>query len=806
MRRPTVVRGVSIVVLFVLLGALLFSFRLARASQSQLPDPPPDQVAVKLRNGSAISAVLSRYNATLLGTISETNLYFLRLPAGQTADQLLPALNTDPDLVYAEPNYYGEGGPGAGIILFHAHGPLTPVPPGGDDQWSWIKVGLADAQKVSTGQGIVVAVLDTGLAPDHPLLKSSITAGYDFVGMSNNIYDTGNGLDDDGDGLVDEDMGHGTHVSGIIVTAAPGVQIMPIRVLNSDGVGTYWEVAAGIHYAVDHGARIINMSLSAPRLTPSLAEALDYAKSHGVLVVAAAGVGPGPNYPAGYPDRTSVLGVGASDQTDSVAAFSGGQPADTDVYAPGVDIYSAFPYNGYSLGSGTSMSAPMVSGEAALLMSRYPGWSLSQVIQRILDKVAPIAGSSVGRVDLAAAVTTGLEVDYAATDFGSPQDNNIKPRIRLVNNTPETIPLSQLAVRYWYTIDSDQGQTFSCDYTAIGCANVSGVFTRLADASPNKTATSDTYLEVRFGGNAGALPGGGSLELSLRFNKNDWSNFNETNDYSYDPGRMAPAEWKRITLYRNGALIWGIEPLGIPLPPPPGATSTLSPTAMQTLPPTPTPTRTPTATQVPTQPPTPTRAPTATPLPTQPPTATQIPAQPPTQVPAATQTPSNTPTTPPPPPQPTGSAISLKVQYMTSVTGASSQAIAPQLALVNTGSSDFTLGEIALRYWFTADNDKPQTYWCDFFYPSCGVISGRFVQVSPRPGADTYLELSFSAAAGTLAPGASAGPLQERFSKNDWSAYTQTGDYSFDPTKSQLADWPKVTAYRNGVLIWGVEP
>src|SRR5512138_2425287 len=345
----------------------------ARADVRRVSDPPLDQAVVKLKTGVSIGTILARYNATLLGTLTETNLYFLQLPAGQTADQILPVLNADADLYYAEPNYYSEGSPGGGYIMFDAHmallaeyimfdahGNVTAIPPGDPTQCAWSKINLMDAQKISRGQGIIVAVLDTGLAPDHPLLNSSLTAGYDFIRMTTDIYDRGNGLDDTGNGLVDEFVGHGTHVSGIIVTEAPGVQIMPIRVLNSDGVGTYWEVAAGIKYAVDHGARIINMSLSAPRLTPSLSDALNYATSHGVLVVAAAGVGPGPNYPAAYADRFAVLGVGASDQNDNIAWFSGGQVADTDVYAPGVDIYSAFPYNGYGLGSGTSMASPMV--------------------------------------------------------------------------------------------------------------------------------------------------------------------------------------------------------------------------------------------------------------------------------------------------------------------------------------------------------------------------------------------------------------------------------------------------------------
>src|SRR5512138_166000 len=422
----------------------------ARADVRRVSDPPLDQAVVKLKTGVSIDTILARYNAALLGTLTETNLYFLQLPAGQTADQILPALNADADLYYAEPNYYSEGAPGGGYIMFDAHmsllaeyimfdahGNVTAIPPGDPTQCAWSRINLADAQKISRGQGIIVAVLDTGMAPDHPLLNSSITAGYDFVGMTNDIYDRGNGLDDTGNGQVDEFVGHGTHVSGIIVTEAPGVQIMPIRVLNSDGVGTYWEVAAGIRYAVDHGARIINMSLSAPRLTPSLKDALDYAAAHGVIVVAAAGTGSGPNYPAAYSNPLAVIGVGASDQNDGIPWFSGGQISDTDIYAPGAEIYSAYPYNGYGLGSGTSMSAPIVSGEAALLMSRYPDWSSTQITQRILSKTDPMPGSTVGRVNLSKALNTGLEVDYAVGDTGSPNDNSLKPRIRIVNDTPE---------------------------------------------------------------------------------------------------------------------------------------------------------------------------------------------------------------------------------------------------------------------------------------------------------------------------------------------------------------------------------
>lgn len=149
----------------------------------------------------------------------------------------------------------------------------------------------------------------------------------------------------------------------------------------------------------------------------------------------------------------------------------------------------------------------------------------------------------------------------------------------------------------------------------------------------------------------------------------------------------------------------------------------------------------------------------------------------------------------------------LKVQYATGDVSPSNSDIKPNLVIVNTGPSAVPLAELTIRYWYTRDSDRQQQYWCDYAVVDCATITTSFGGVDPQAtGVDTYLELGFTAAAGSLEPGHDSGVIQSRITKIDWGDFNEADDYSYAATQTVLADWNKVTLYQNGVLVWGTEP
>ncbi|MGI8502276.1 MAG: S8 family serine peptidase [Hassallia sp.] len=279
------------------------------------------------------------------------------------------------------------------------------VPNLGGNNWGADLVKAPEAwAKGYTGKGVVVAVVDTGVDRNHDDLKDNI--------WTNSKEIAGNGIDDDGNGYVDDvngwnfdgnnnntlDVdGHGTHVSGTIagekndfgVTGiAYDAKIMPVKVLNDSGSGSYDAIAQGIRYAADNGANVINLSLGGSYPNSVLESALKYASSKGAIVVMAAGNESGlqPGYPARYANETGIA-VGAVDKENNLASFSnlaGFNPL-TYVTAPGVDVYSTLPGNKYASYSGTSMASPHVAGVVALMLSANPNLTDAEVRQILAD-------------------------------------------------------------------------------------------------------------------------------------------------------------------------------------------------------------------------------------------------------------------------------------------------------------------------------------------------------------------------------------------------------------------------------------
>ncbi|MNJ55877.1 Endoglucanase 5 precursor [compost metagenome] len=153
-------------------------------------------------------------------------------------------------------------------------------------------------------------------------------------------------------------------------------------------------------------------------------------------------------------------------------------------------------------------------------------------------------------------------------------------------------------------------------------------------------------------------------------------------------------------------------------------------------------------------------------------------------------------------PAPTGSLV---LQYRAGDTNATDNQIKPHFNIKNTGTSAVNLSNLKIRYYFTKDGAQTMNAWIDWAQLGTSNVQATFGNTSGT-NADTYVELSFSAAAGSIPAGGQTGDIQLRMSKSDWSNLNENNDYSFDATKTSYADWTKVTLYNNGSLVWGIEP
>ncbi|MGH2358095.1 MAG: S8 family serine peptidase, partial [Candidatus Limnocylindria bacterium] len=296
---------------------------------------------------------------------------------GRPVADVLAELRADPAVDYAEPDYVVHLAD-AGSEAVAVNDPLSA------NQYSLDRMMVRDAWSLATGASTLVAVLDTGVQFGHPDLAGRTVPGHDFV-------------NDDAD--ASDDNGHGTWVSGVIAANAnngiggAGVSwsdlILPVKIMSATGTGYTSDLTAGIMYAADRGARVINMSVGGFPYSQLTLDAVDYAWSRGAVLFGAAGNNAREEvfYPASY---GNVLSVSATQLDDELSSWSSHGPLN-DLSAPGASVLTTNceackPAEGgpYTYISGTSFAAPNAAAVAALILARNPGWTNRQVVDQLL--------------------------------------------------------------------------------------------------------------------------------------------------------------------------------------------------------------------------------------------------------------------------------------------------------------------------------------------------------------------------------------------------------------------------------------
>jgi len=330
---------------------------------------------------------------------------FIKALSAKIPVEAIDGLLRNPHVVYIEPN-----------IELHA---LEEQPLWGMDRIFGDESFEFTTWGTSTGSGVNVAILDTGIDERHADLAGRVAGGEDFTGK----------------GSYFDDNGHGTHVSGTVAAiysnsigvygVAPSASLYAVKVLDATGSGYLDWIIAGIQWAIDNDIDIINMSLGTTSDVQSLEDACNAAYEADVLIVAAAGNSgnrPGNRdtveYPGGY---ASVIAVAASDSNDARATFSSTGP-DVELIAPGVSILSTIPGDGYAYYSGTSMASPHVAGVAALVLAANSDLSNADV-RSILQQTAENLGLKqehqgygLVRADLAVQAASGTTPPASDTD------------------------------------------------------------------------------------------------------------------------------------------------------------------------------------------------------------------------------------------------------------------------------------------------------------------------------------------------------------------------------------------------------
>ncbi len=385
----------------------------------------PNEVVIKLRSPLYLRLIAKRFKLSPapLEQFGSRPIYRLRIMDGTDVLQRVAELQADSlnRVEFAEPNFQIEAPEARGNSWSIGGGTTQYV-----NQWFRDPLRIAEAHKQTQGEGVKIAVLDTGIDLNHPAFAGRLIQGYDFVDDDNNPSE-------EGTFGINPGFGHGTHVAGLASLIAPQAQIMPVRVLDENGVGNIWVLAEALSFAADpdrntltnDGVDVINLSLATRRQTTLLAniigeitcsggddlklgdvEECEIPGQKGIVVVAGSGNRNSDiqEFPAAE-NLAGLISVAASNQNDQLAAFSN-FGSWVQIAAPGQSILSSIPGGNYGTWNGTSMSTPLVAGAAALIRSQNNDWTAFQTVERIMVSAVEIQGPNppMIRLDVAGCV------------------------------------------------------------------------------------------------------------------------------------------------------------------------------------------------------------------------------------------------------------------------------------------------------------------------------------------------------------------------------------------------------------------
>ncbi len=364
-------------------------------------DHEPGEALVLLVAGADPSVVAARHGATVVGSLGQLGALFSW--DRELDDELLAQVEADPDVVAVEPNYNFRD-PESERRRFPIVG-RTQDPALIAAQSAALLVNLPEAAGVADARSILVAVMDTGVDPCHPYLISRLLpGGLDVVDGDDRPWETRDGIDQDGDGDVDEAAGHGTFVASIIAAAAPRAWIVPYRVLDDDGGGTAYGLALALADAINRGVDVINLSLVYKTRSKAVDALLEDAAAAGIVVVASAGNDGGTVTPFPASDSHVVAVTALREDGTGLADFAN-RGADVLVAAPGENVYGALDGGLYGTSTGTSMAAPFPPTAPSLLHLLNPRVDPAIVRDALLQAGRPLADGT----------WSGVVVDLFAT-------------------------------------------------------------------------------------------------------------------------------------------------------------------------------------------------------------------------------------------------------------------------------------------------------------------------------------------------------------------------------------------------------